>query len=114
MERLIQNSSISPCIRRRKSIDFSVIQLPKVEKVKVGKAALNLNIWPRKIKIEVIITIVESSSQVGKCQNKRQIPTKRCRTVCVLFQETLTTITVHSFGNIVSKSPTEKHQDTGL
>ena len=69
VERLIQNSSVTPWIRLRKSIDFSVIELPKEEKVTVGKAIVNLNIWPRKIKIEVIITIVESSSQAGKCQN---------------------------------------------
>lgn len=35
------------------------VQLPKEEKLKVEKVVLNLNLWPRKTKIEVITTIVK-------------------------------------------------------
>lgn len=45
---------------------FSIIQLPKEEKVKAEKIALNLNLWPRKTNIEVITTNVKSSSEIEK------------------------------------------------
>lgn len=47
-------------------MEFSITQLPKEEKLKVEKATLNLNLWPGKTKIEVIITTVESSSEIRK------------------------------------------------
>lgn len=53
-------------------MEFSTIKLPTEEKVKVEKVALNLNLWPRKTKIEVTSTIVESGSEIGK--HKKQTP----------------------------------------
>lgn len=47
-------------------MELSIIQLHKEEKVKAEKVELYLNLWPRKTKIEVITTVVESSSEIGK------------------------------------------------
>lgn len=45
---------------------LSITQLPKEEKVKVEKVALNLNLWPRKTKTEVITTVMQSNNEIGK------------------------------------------------
>lgn len=49
---------------------LNIIQMPKEEKVKVEKAALSLNLWSRKTKIEVIMIIVESRVRLGSTKGK--------------------------------------------